>query len=147
MFNYIINSSTIAVIPIKKNTTKIIEEEKTFIVKENSMKIIENSCRYFGSSYNGRHIGTKILTGIYYRSPIIIEESKNIIYFPTKSPRDVNCAWISLSHIDNYMKKDGKLEVRFENGINYIFNMSYGTFDNQYLRATKLESILRKRKK
>ena len=27
----------------------------------------------------------------------------------------------------------------------YLFNMSYGSFDNQYLRATKLESILRKR--
>ena len=146
MLNYVINSSTIAIIPIRKDISKIIEEDRTFNIKENSMKIIENSCRYFGSSYNGRHIGTKNLTGINYKSPIIIEESRCIIYFPTTSPRDSNCAWISLNHINNYMKKDNKIEVLFENGENHIFNMSYGSFDNQYLRATKLESILRKRK-
>ena len=146
MLDYIINSSTIAIIPIKRNMTKIIEKDNNFIIKENSMKIIENSCRYFGSSYSGRHIGTKNLTGINYKSPIIIEESRNIIYFPTTSPRDINCAWICLSYINNYIKKDNKIEVLFENGENYTFNMSYGSFDNQYLRATKLESILRKRK-
>lgn len=147
MYNYIINSSTVAIIPVKSNISKIVEEDRIFIVKENPMKIIENSCRYFGSSYQGRHIGTKILTGINYKTPIIIEESRNIIYFPTLSPRDEKCAWISLNHINNYIKKDNKIEVLFENGQNYVFNISYGSFDNQYLRATKLESILIKRKK
>ena len=64
------------------------------------MKIIENSCRYFGSSYNGRHIGTKNLTGINYKSPIIIEETKNIIFFPTTSPKQSDCSWISLKYIN-----------------------------------------------
>ena len=146
MNKYIINNSTIALIPIKKNMTKVLEINSSFFINESAMKIIENSCEYFGSSYNGRHIGTKILTGINYKSPIIIEESKNIIYFPTMSPRDNNCAWLSLNHINKYINKNGKIEVLFENGSKYIFDMSYGSFDNQYLRATKLESILRKRK-
>ena len=144
--NYIINSNTIALIPIKNKITRVIEKDNYFIINENPMKIIENSCEYFGSSYSGRHRGTKILTGINYKSPIIIEETKNIIFFPTTSPRDINCAWISLYYINNYMKKEDKLEVLFENGEKVLFNMSYGSFDNQYLRATKLESILRKRK-
>ena len=146
MNNYIINSNTVALIPIKKELTRILEENYSFIVNENSMKIIENSCRYFGSSYLGRHKGTKTLTGINYKSPIIIEESKNIIYFPTMSPRETMCSWLSLRHIDKYVSKNNKIQVIFENGDKYSFDISYGSFDNQYLRATKLESILRKRK-
>ena len=144
--NYIINSNTVAIIPINNKITRVIEKDSLFVVNENSMKIIKNSCEYFGSSFLGRQKGTKILTGINYKSPIIIEESRNIIFFPLSSPRDMNCSWISLFYIKNYINKDGKLEVLFENGKKYIFNISYGSFDNQYLRATKLESILRKRK-
>lgn len=144
--NYIINSNTVALIPLENKITHVIERDENFIIKENTMNIIRNSCEYFGSSYIGRHKGTKTLTGINYKSPIIIEESRNIIFFPTTSPRDSNCAWISLYYINNYFNKNGRIEVLFENGKKCIFNMSYGSFDNQYLRATKLESILRKRK-
>ena len=144
--DYIINSNTVALIPIKNKITSVIEREDEFIINENTMKIVEDSCEYFGSSYLGRHKGTKNLTGINYKSPIIIEETRNIIFFPTTSPKDDNCAWISLHYIKNYFNKDGKIEVLFENDKKYIFNMSYWSFDNQYLRATKLESILRKRK-
>ena len=143
---YIINSSTVALISIKNKITRVIEIDHSFIINESTMKIIENSCEYFGSSYLGRHKGTKILTGINYKSPIIIEESKNIIFFPTTSPRDISCSWISLFYINNYINKDGKIEILFENGEKIIIDISYGSFDNQYLRATKLESILRKRK-
>lgn len=110
------------------------------------MKIIENSCEYFGSSYLGRHKGTENLTGINYKSPIIIEETKNIIFFPTISPREKDCSWLSLFYIKNYYNIERKTKVLFDNNENYIFDISYGSFDNQYLRATKLESILRKRK-
>ena len=119
--NYIINSNTVAIIPIKNKITRVIEKDDSFYVNENSMKIIENSCEYFGSSYLGRHIGTKNLTGINYKSPIIIEETKNIIFFPTTSPKQLDCSWISLNYINNYIKKDGKIEVFFENGEKYIF--------------------------
>ncbi|MBP3634856.1 MAG: competence protein ComK [Bacilli bacterium] len=146
MDEYEINSNTIALIPIDSEKTKVIEEKETFMVEMCAMKIIERSCEFFGSTYLGRHMGTKALTGISHKSPIIIEESKNIIYFPTTSPRLDECMWLSLKHIQNYKDENGKLMVFFENGQNINVDISYGSFDNQYLRATKLESILRKRK-
>lgn len=42
--------------------------------------IIDQSCRSFGSSYLGRHEGTKHLTGINYKAPIIIEETQSMIF-------------------------------------------------------------------
>lgn len=146
MKEYEINDKTIALIPIDKDCTRVIEENNTFIIKMNTMKIIKRSCEFFGSSYIGRHEGTKYLTGISHKSPIIIEESRNLIYFPTISPRLDNCLWLSLKHISKYKEENGKSLIFFENGQKLLVDLSYSSFDNQYLHATKLDSILNKRK-
>lgn len=147
MKKYNINENTMAIIPINKNISKIIEKNGKFLVKMNSMSIIKKSCEYFGSSYIGRHEGTKSLIGVKYKSPIIIEESKNIIYFPTISPRLEGCMWISLNNVDNYEKIDRKTKILFINGDDLILDLSYETLNNQYLKATKLDYVLNKRKK
>lgn len=144
--NYEINNSTLAIIPIADNMSRVMEEENVYTVSKTPTEIIDDSCRFFGSSYDGRHEGTKNLTGINYKSPIIIEESKEIIFFPTSSPRFDNCHWISLNHIDKYQKGSLSAIINFKNGQKLELNISYGSLENQILRATRLESILRKRK-
>lgn len=145
MISYEINCDTLALVPVSENETKIIEKENVFIVKKPVMEIIEGSCEYFGSSYLGRHEGTKKLIGITHKAPIIIEESKNLIYFPTSSPRLLDCIWIGLNNIKTYESRNGKTELLFDNNKKIKLNVSFGSFDNQVLRATKLESVLRKR--
>lgn len=145
MISYEINCDTLALVPISETETKVIERNNVFLVKKPVMEIIENSCEYFGSSYLGRHEGTKKLIGITYKAPIIIEETKNLIYFPTASPRLLDCIWISLNNIKGYESKNGKTELLFNNNKKMKLNVSFGSFDNQVLRATKLEAVLRKR--
>ncbi|MBO6195105.1 MAG: competence protein ComK [Bacilli bacterium] len=145
MISYEVNCDTLALIPVSENETKIIERDNVFIVNKPVMEIIEDSCEYFGSSYLGRHEGTKKLIGITHKAPIIIEESKNLIYFPTSSPRLMNCIWIGLNNIKTYESNNGKTELLFDNNKKIRLNVSFGSFDNQVLRATKLESVLRKR--
>lgn len=145
--NYEINKSTLAIIPVESNISKIYEHDSNFIINKSVADIINHSCKYFGSSYMGRHEGTKSLIGISHKSPIIIEESRNLIYFPTSSPRKSDeCCWISLNHINHYMKNDNNTIIIFENGSQLELNISIGSFDNQYSRAIKLENVLRKRK-
>lgn len=147
MFNqYEINRETIAIIPISESVSKIIEETETFLVNKNSTDIIDDSCKYFGSSYLGRHEGTKRLIGINYKSPIIVEETKEIIFFPTSSPRFNDCYWISLDKIINHYKSDRGSIIKFTNGDQIEINISSLSLENQILRATKLGSVLRKRK-
>ena len=110
------------------------------------MKIIDKSCRYFGSSYKGRFLGTKSLIGISHKAPIIVEETRNIIFFPTNSPRQYNCAWLALKHLQNYKRDKDNSIVIFNNGHLLNLDISYGMLDNQVLRATRLESVLRLRK-
>lgn len=147
MNNYEINSKTLAIIPISKNMSKIIEEEAEFIVNKEPIEIIDHSCRYFGSSYKGRHEGTKEILGINYKTPILIEETRNIIFFPTCSSRLSTCCWLSLEKIENYDKYSTFSKVIFKNGYELKLNISIGSLENQILRSTMLDSILRKRRK
>lgn len=146
MDNYEINEETIALMPLDEKNTQVYEVDNCFLVNKEANKIIEDSCEYFGSSYEGRKKGTTKLTGITHKVPIIVEESKNIIFFPIASPRLKDCAWIALNHIDSYKKDDIYSSVNFKNKKNLLLNISYGSFDNQVLRATKLDSMFRNRK-
>lgn len=145
--NYEINSSTIAIIPVDKKKSRVIEEDNILFINKDTTEIIDNSCRFFGSSYLGRHEGTKSMLGINYKTPIVIEESKEIIFFPTSSPRFDNCYWISLKHVEKYLKNYNNSKIIFKNGYELDINISYGSLENQILRSTRLESLLRTRKK
>ncbi len=143
---YEINEDTLAIIPVNNKQSKVIELEKEFIVEKTPNEIINDSCLFFGSSYTGRHEATKYLIGISYKSPIIIEESRNIIFFPTNSPRIFDCNWISLKNIVDYKRYGDKTIIYFKNNKELILDISYGSLDNQILRAARLDSVTRNKK-
>lgn len=143
--DYEINEETLALISLE-NKTKVFEKNKTFTVNKEVLKIMEDSCSYFGSSLSGRQKGTEKLIGVSYKAPVIVEESKNIIFFPTTSPRTKNCNWISLNNLERYYSKNNKIILEFKNKQKIMLNLSYGIIDNQILRATRLEAVLRGRK-
>ncbi len=143
---YEINSSTLAIVPITKEVSKVIEEDDIITVQKSTTEIIDDSCKFFGSSYLGRHEGTKNIIGVNYKAPIVIEETRDIIFFPTSSPRFNNCYWIALKKILKYKKEAGKTIVIFKNGFELPINISTGSLENQILRSTLLESVLRNRR-
>ena len=100
--NYEINVDTLVILPIGKSKSKVYEYGGEFIVKKSSLRIIEDSCLFFGSSYEGRKEGTKALIGIEMKVPIIIEDSRNIIFFPTSSCIRESSIWISFQQLIMY---------------------------------------------
>lgn len=144
--SYEINSSTLAIIPLSKNNSKVIEEDEIITVSKTTTEIIDDSCKFFGSSYLGRHEGTKNIIGVNYKAPIVVEETNEIIFFPTSSPRFDNCSWIALKKISKYKKEKGKTIIIFKNGYELPVSISTGSLENQILRSTLLESVLRSRK-
>ena len=149
MTTYEINDETLAVIPKNETSTFIYENDRKFLVNQSADEIMEDSCEYFGSSLKGRQSGTTALTGITHKVPIIIEESSNIIFFPTTSPRLKSCCWIALNNIVSYSKEKNVCRVKFKDGKTINFETSYGIINNQILRASRLQMMLdsRKRKK
>lgn len=145
--DYEINRSTLAIIPIDEKTSKVYEEDIEYIVKKSSNSIIKENCEFYGSSYEGRCVGTKSLTGIKSKYPIIIEESRNIIFFPTSSIRTQQSTWIALNKIKKYSEKiNKKSKICFINDANIDLDISYYSLENQICRATILKSKLYERK-
>lgn len=143
--DYEINEDTLAILPLS-NKSKVIEVENEYIIDKDPYKILEYSCEYFGSSISGRLKGTKNMLGSIYKAPIIVEESKNLIFFPTSSPLLCENMWISLKNIIDYKKEGPKTRINFKNNKTLLLDVPYFSIDNQILRASRLESIINKRK-
>jgi competence protein ComK len=145
MENYEINNKTLALYGMG-DKTRVYEEDLSFIVDKPASEIMEDSCEYFGSSLEGRKRGTEKLIGVHYKAPIIVEESNNIIFFPTSSPRLGTCSWLRFSCIDQYYYQNHNLIVEFKNGAKIVLDTTYGVVDNQILRSARLETVLNGRK-
>ena len=144
--NYEINEETLAILPVDGTKSKIIELNQEYIIDDNPYQVMEHSCEYFGSSLNGRLVGSKNMLGSIYKVPVLVEESRNLIFFPTQSPILEDNSWISLNKIVNYKKVDDKTMITFKNDKNLIVDIPFLSIQNQIYRATRLESVLRNRK-
>ena len=115
MKNYEINDETIAIIS-KGNKSQVITLNDEFIVEKSGYKILDDSCKFYGSSYLGRLHSVKEMLSASYKLPIIVAESENMIFFPTKSSLEPDCCWINYSLIKNYQKTSEIItKIRFYN--------------------------------
>ena len=146
MEKYEINKETLAVVGINKNSTKIVEKEKEYYIKDIAYDVMEHSCKYFGSSYSGRVEGSKKMIGANYKLPIIVEESNDLIFFPVVTPDNPKCIWISLKWYDCVKVEGGKTYIYLKNGKKIQISASKNSIENQVLRASRLLYVLNERK-
>ncbi len=150
MKDYEINDATLAILPDDKGSSIVLEEDYKYEVDNKPINILDYSCKYFGSSYPGRKDGAKAILNSHYKLPILVEESQNLVFFPTISPDDANCVWISLNQVKSFDEtKDGcnNTYIEFKNGESIVVDVSCRSFENQLLRASRLDSVLRNRKR
>lgn len=144
---YEINEGTLAVISLENSKSKILEDKNEYIIDNKAFDIMDYSCKYFGSSYEGRKEGTKAILNIDYKVPIVVESSSNLIFFPTTSPSADDCSWISLKDIHNFKEVENQCtEITFNNGIKITIPVSKRMIENQVLRASRLDLMIRNRK-
>lgn len=143
---YEINDETLAILPYDNGFTRIIEKNDEYIVKETPFEVMEHSCNYFGSSFSGRIMGAKNILGSVYKSPIIVEETQRIIFFPTEAVQSENAGWISYNNIKNVEKLDKKSKIIFKTGENIIVNCPYFSVKNQIFRCNMLDAVSNNRK-
>ena len=116
----------------------VVEDNCDYEVSGKPLEIVDYSCKYFGSSYPGRKEGSKDVLNSSYKLPIVVEDTRNLVFFPTTSPTDDDCSWISLKNIKEYRRIDDlNTEVEFKNGKVITVGISYNSFNNQVLRASR----------
>ena len=144
---YEISRGTLAILPNEKWTSLVYEDEERYLIHEKPFNIMDESCKYFGSSYEGRKEGAKSILGAEYKVPIVVEDSSNLILFPTTSPYADDCIWISLKRVNNIHKIDANnSKIVFDNNKELIIPCSFRSLENQLSRASRLDLVLRNRK-
>ena len=144
---YEFNKGTLAILPNGKESSLIYEDDRRYIIDDNPLNIMEDSCKYFGSSYEGRKKGAKEILGAEYKVPIVIADTNELIAFPTTSPRADDCAWISVGRVENiYRVDESNTRIVFDNKKEIIVPCSLRSMENQIARATRLKNVLSKRK-
>jgi len=145
---YIINSETLILLPLENEKTKVFEVDNVLVVNDSVENIVKNSCYYFGSSLKGRQDGTKNMLNCRIKVPIVVEDSKKMIFFPTHSHTNAENVWVSFNNLLKYTKYDkGTTIFHFKNNNEINVKVTYNVVDNQIIRCIKLDSILSKRKK
>lgn len=144
---YEISKGTLAIVPNEKESSVVYEDDDRYIIEEVPFKIMEESCKYFGSTYEGRKDSAKEILGAEYKVPIIIEDSDNLIVFPTTSPSSDDCIWLSLKRVKKFERVDSNnTRIIFDNNVELIVPCSFRTVENQISRASRLDLIMRNRK-
>lgn len=147
MMKYEVSNGTLAIVPNERESSLVYEDDERYVIEQSPFKIMEDSCRYFGSTYEGRKDSARDILGAEYKVPIVVEDSENLVVFPTTSPNSDECVWISLKRLKKYEKIDAcNTRIVFDNNKEIIVPCSYRTIENQVSRASRLDYILRKRK-
>lgn len=147
--HFVVSRYTMAILPYLLNNdlyAKVVEEDGEYIVKQTPLDIIRHSCDYYGCSFQGRKEGTKAVIGITHKAPIAIEPSNEIYFFPTASPKDSCCVWLSHMHVYRYEPaKYERTVVYFRNGKSVVLDVSCKSFINQLHRTAQLRTKLSER--
>ena len=146
MEKYEINKETAAIIGINKYSSKVVEKGKNYKINDSAYSVMENSCEYYGSTYNGRLKGSKNMLGLRYKVPIIVEESSDLIFFPITDIENPKCIWISLNWFDKVEIEGNTTYIYLKNGKKIPTKMSKYSIENQFLKSSKLHLILNNRK-
>lgn len=147
MENYEVGVNTLAVVGMGRRRSKIVESEGDLMVDYPAYEVMDHSCCYYGSSYSGRTKGSKAILKCEYKLPIIVEETREMIFFPTQSPSTDACIWLSLGNIDYIEGNHKQCTIVFKNGRNLTIFRSKESIENQLYRATRLKYLLSQRRK
>ena len=83
--DYEISPLTMAILSLTEDdgsiSTHILEESYDYIVKKTPTKLIDEACRFFGSSLQGRMDGTRDISKITHKPPIAIDPSSRHVLF------------------------------------------------------------------
>lgn len=139
---YLITTSTIMVKSIDNNSSMIYDLAGEYVSKMNTNNIIESSCYFYGSSYDARLNWSKEILNTKIKLPVVIEESKNIIFFPTRSISNDDCIWLSYNNIVRIERNGNSSNVYFGDNRVYSIDVSYDILDRQMYNCLRLEKEL-----
>nr|WP_039808387.1 competence protein ComK [Jeotgalibacillus malaysiensis] len=143
---YTVNASTMILEPRiadGKLTGTIIHEKGRlpFSVDMKPMEIMEYSCLYYFSSYEGRKTSSRFLTSFSHKPPIVVDPMSNVYFFSTHSDSNKKNYWIALNHVVSIEKNDkfsNETTITLSGDQSITLPISRRATHLQYLKASVL---------
>ncbi|KIQ93563.1 Genetic competence transcription factor [Anoxybacillus thermarum] len=150
MEEYIIMEETAALVPqydeYGRLGTIVYELYDTYKVDQSPKQIMQQSCRYYGSTYEGKVQAAKHILGIRQMAPVSVCEALRLYFFPTCSPDSDRCVWIAQSHIKTIQPHGKKkTKVVLKNNKQLIVDIQKGTMEGKMYKTAMLIFILQQR--
>lgn len=126
-----------------KPVSYVLEETAEYVSNHSPSKLIDDACKFFGSSLRGRQEGARDISGLTHKVPVSIDPACGMYFFPTYSPTSPKCSWIAHSHIDKINRsQESRSELIFKNGKKIKLDISYGSMLNQVRRTAQFRFLL-----
>lgn len=111
-------------------------KDECTVIKDRTPKIIDRSCRFYGSSYNFKKEDTMRITGISSKPPLLFTPLFPPYFFPTHSDRKDENTWINIHYVEQIKPlKDKKCKVIFVDDQTITVNISAHSMHHQYLNG------------
>lgn len=126
-----------------KLCTLVKETNRTFIVDQSPLDILEYNINCIGYELQGAKNTAKRLLGRIHHYPILVNPMKRIVVFPTMSPHHENCIWFNPAHIKRTTSLKYHTVILFSNGQTITIPSKLSAFNNKIKRAEQLEELTR----
>ncbi|MGI1806323.1 competence protein ComK [Exiguobacterium sp. TDN 0502] len=147
--SYPITEETLALIPrygqYGEPQTLVIREHSESILEGHPIKLIEESCLYFGSSMRGRIEAARHILGPNRKTPVLIDWQAQTIFFPTTAKEKAECVWINFKQMKAVQKKSGKVQVEFQTGQCIDTEASAYSIERQRIKTLELAYEMQRR--
>ncbi|RCW63395.1 competence protein ComK [Saliterribacillus persicus] len=120
-----------------KYQSKIIEVKQEVFIEQTPLEILKHNALINGSSYEGRRESVKYILGFEQKIPIPINIEKNIYLFPTSSPNEMDCIWVSSDAITEIKPVEVGEEIKTR--ILFKFGKTLDLKESNYLIRTQWE--------
>jgi competence protein ComK len=128
--------------------TRVIQGEKTFLVKMKPTHVINRSLQRIGSNFQSVRDTSEQILGEMHMCPIMINCNLGIWLFPTKSYNDDFCVWFSLMHVKKTKARGvRRTEVFLSYNHTFIIDMKESSFNHKRQKAEDLREIMLKNTK
>lgn len=116
-------------------------------VEENPLNVLNESCEYYGSSFDGRlKAAQQILEGK-KNLPIMVSITLEYCMIPLASPMKKDTAWVSYRHIERIIPKGPNSIIIFSNHIKLEVNITKDVLEDRMNKAARLISTYHFRQK
>src|SRR5699024_12112561 len=85
--------------------TRVLEKDNEFTIPKAPREVIDNACRYFGSSLESCQEGTREICDFSHKTPIVINLYCGMFFFPDRKSTRLNSSHVSMSYAVFCLKK------------------------------------------